>query len=56
MPNDLEIMQELVKEDLELMQEVIKEDMLPLIQFREQLEKKAFNKAVEEMHKLEGEV
>ncbi|KKN72906.1 hypothetical protein LCGC14_0406100 [marine sediment metagenome] len=55
MPNDLEIMQELVKEDLELMREVIAEDILPLIQFREQLEKKEFEKAFREMKKLEEE-
>ena len=56
MPNDIEVMQELVKQDLELMREVIEEDIQPLIQFREQLEKKAFNKAYNEMRKLEEEV
>jgi len=56
MSNDLEVMQELVKEDIELMQEVILEDMIPLVQFREQLERKAFEKAHKEMKKLEGEV
>ncbi|KKN64752.1 hypothetical protein LCGC14_0488840 [marine sediment metagenome] len=56
MPNDLEIMQEMVKEDLELMNEIILEDMLPLIQFREQLERKEFEKAFKEMKKLEEEV
>ncbi len=56
MPNDLEVMQELVAEDIKLMQEVIMEDMLPLIQFREQLEKKEFNRAFQEMKKLEEEV
>ncbi|KKL91140.1 hypothetical protein LCGC14_1897690, partial [marine sediment metagenome] len=45
MPNDIETMQEIVKEDMELMAEVIAEDMLPLIKFREQLEKKEFEKA-----------
>ena len=53
MSNDLEVMQELVKEDIELMQEVILEDMLPLIQFREQLERKEFEKAHREMKSLE---
>ena len=43
MPNDIEIMQEIVKADIELMREVIAEDMIPLIQFREQLEKKEFD-------------
>ena len=56
MPNDLEIMQELVEEDLKLMKEVILEDIQPLIKFREELEKKAFNKAVAEMRRLEEEV
>lgn len=56
MPNDLEVMQLLVKEDLELMKEIITEDILPLIQFREQLEKKEFNKAFQEMKRLEEEV
>ena len=56
MPNDLEVMEELVKEDIELMKEVIEEDIQPLIQYREQLEKKAFNKAYNEMKKLEEEV
>ena len=56
MPNDLETMQEIVKEDLELMQAVIREDILPLIQFREQLEKKAFEKAFDEMKSLEEDV
>ena len=39
-----------------LMREVIAEDMVPLIKFREQLERKAFNKAHAEMEKLEEEV
>ncbi len=56
MSNDLEVMQELVKEDLELMREVIAEDMIPLIQFREKLERKEFEKAYREMKRLEGEV
>ena len=55
MTNDIEIMQSLVEEDLELMREVIQEDLLPLIQFREKLEKQAFNKAYEEMQRLEKE-
>lgn len=53
MPNDLEVMQELVKEDIALMKEIIAEDMVPLIRFREQLEKKEFNKAFQEMKSLE---
>lgn len=56
MPNNLELMQELVKEDLELMREVIAEDIQPLIDYREKLEKKAFDKAHSEMLKLEEEV
>ena len=56
MSSDLEVMQELVKEDIELMKEVITEDMIPLIQYREQLEKKAFEKAFREMKQLEEEV
>ena len=53
MPNDIETMQEIVKEDMELMAEVIAEDMLPLVKFREQLEKKEFEKAHREMLRLE---
>ena len=53
MPNDLEVMQELVKDDLELMNEVILEDIVPLIQFREKIERKEFNRAFNEMKKLE---
>ena len=53
MPNDLEIMQELVKEDLELIQEVITEDLQPLVKFREQLERKEFERAFKELKKLE---
>ena len=56
MSNDLEIMKEMVKEDIELMQEIIAEDMIPLIQFREKLEKKEFEKAFRQMKKLEEEV
>ena len=56
MPNDLEVMRELVAEDIELMKEVISEDLLPLMQFREQLERKEFEKAHREMKKLEEEV
>ncbi len=56
MPNSLEVMQELVAQDINLMKEVILEDMLPLIQFREQLERKAFEKAHREMESLEKEV
>lgn len=56
MPNDLEIMQELVKEDIELMIEVIAEDLRPLLQYREQLERKEFEKAHREMKKLEEEL
>ncbi len=53
MPNDIEIMQELVAEDIELIREVITEDMIPLIKFREQLEKKEFERAHREMQRLE---
>lgn len=56
MPNDLEVMQELVKEDIELMNEVIMEDILPLLQFREKLERKEFDKAYRELQSLEQEV
>lgn len=56
MPNDLEVMQELVKEDIDLMKEIIAEDLLPLIQFRDKLERQAFEKAHREMKKLEEEV
>ncbi len=56
MANALEIMQEMVKEDILLMQEVIDEDMIPLIRFREQLEKKEFEKALREMKSLEEKV
>ena len=55
MSNDLEIMQEMVKQDIDLMLEVIAEDMIPLIKFREELERKEFNKAFKEMKKLEEE-
>ena len=55
MSNDLEIMESLVAEDIELMKEIITEDLFPLIQFREQLERKEFNKAFNEMKKLEEE-
>lgn len=55
MGNDLEVMRELVKEDIQLMQEIIAEDMIPLIQFREQLERKEFEKAHKEMQRLESE-
>jgi len=54
--NDLELMQEIVEEELEIMREVIAEDIVPLVKFREQLEKKEFNRALEELQKLEGEV
>ncbi len=55
MPNAIEVMQELVAEDIKLMQEVITEDIIPLLQFREQMEREAFNKAHKEMQKLEEE-
>lgn len=53
---DLTLMQELVEEDVEIMQEVINEEIVPLIKFREELERKAFEKAYKEMQKLESEV
>ncbi len=56
MPNSLEVMQELVKEDISLMQEIIVEDLQPLMQFREQLERKEFEKAFRELKKLEEEI
>lgn len=56
MSSDLEVMQEMVKEDIELMQEIILEDLLPLIQFREKLERKEFEKAFREMKSLEEKV
>ncbi len=56
MSNDLEIMQEMVKEDIALTQEIIAEDMIPLIQFRERLERKEFEKAFREMKSLEEKV
>ncbi len=56
MANDLEIMKEMVAEDIELMREIIAEDMIPLIQFREKLERKEFEKAFREMKSLEEKV
>lgn len=56
MANDLEIMREMVAEDIQLMREIIAEDMLPLIQFREKLERKEFEKAFREMKSLEEKV
>lgn len=56
MPNDLEVMQELIKEDIELMREIISEDILPLIEYRDKLEREAFEKAYKEMKKLEEEL
>jgi len=57
MPDNLiQLMQEIVEEDLEIMKEVVQEDILPLIKYREQLERKAFEKAHREMKKLEEEV
>jgi len=56
MTTSLEIMQELVKEDLELMKEIIIEEIVPLIQFREKLERKEFEKAFKELKELEGGV
>ncbi len=56
MPNDLELMREIVKEDTELMKEIIAEDIVPLVKFREQLEKKEFEKAFKELQELEEEV
>lgn len=51
----LEIMQEVVKEDFEDIMEVIAEDILPLIRFREQLERKEFERALRELEQLEEE-
>ena len=58
MSNDssIELMQSIVAEDIELMKEIIAEDMIPLIKFREQLEKKEFEKAHREMLRLEEDV
>ena len=53
MSNDIELMQEIVKEDIKLIGEIIAEDMIPLIKCREQLEKKEFEKALRELKRLE---
>ncbi len=53
MASSIELMQEIVKEDIKLIGEVIAEDMIPLIKFREQLEKKEFEKALRELKRLE---
>ena len=54
--NEIELMQEIVNEDIQIIKELIQEDIMPLIKYREQLEKKIFEKEYKELKKLELEV
>ena len=54
--NEIELMEEVIKEDIEVMEELVKEEIMPLIKHREKLEKQAFEKAYNEVKKLEQEV
>ena len=59
MPEDrnsfLTIVDELVKEEIEAMEELIEEEVIPLIKYRQELERKIETKAIAEMYKAEEE-
>ncbi len=58
MPNTtfMDIVDEVVSESLEIIDEVIKEEIEPIIKQRQEMEKRAFEKAIKELKKLELEV
>lgn len=45
--------EEVVKEEISIINELIQEEVLPLIEYRKNLEKEIFNKAYKEMRQLE---
>jgi len=55
MTDFLEIVDEVISEEMEIMEELIQEEIMPLIKYREVMEKKIANKAISEMYKLEQE-
>lgn len=54
--NVVQLMQEVIGEDIKIMQELIKEEIEPLLKYRAEMEKKAFEKAYRELKQLEEEV
>lgn len=52
----LALMKEVVEEDVEIMREFIEEEIQPLILYRQELERKLFNRAYDELLEIEGEV
>lgn len=59
MPEDknsfLTIVDELVAEEVEVMEELIQEEIMPLIKYRQELERKISTKAIADMYKAEEE-
>ena len=51
----LNIVDEVIAEDLEIMDELIKEEVQPLIKYRKELETKISSQAITEMYRLEQE-
>ena len=51
----IEIMEECIAEDMEAIREVIREDLVPLIEYRTELEKDIYNKAFKALQELESE-
>ncbi len=45
--------EEVIKEELSIINELLQEEVLPLIEYRKNLEKEIANKAIAEMYKLE---
>lgn len=54
-PAFLTLAEEVIAEDIEVLQEFFREEFLPLIKYREQQEREAFNRAYRELQKLEEE-
>ena len=50
------VVDEVIAESLDVIDEVIKEEVEPIIKQRQEMEKKAFNRAYEELKKLESEM
>ena len=54
--NEVELMQEIVQEDIALIQELYDEEIKPILQYKQKLERMAFDKVYEEVQKLEEEL
>ena len=56
MGNEIELMNEVIAEDIEIMKEVMEEDIIPLMKYRQELEKKIGEGEIKRLYEMEQEV